>query len=101
MLTWLDGLDTLAVLLFIATGADTHVASFRVDTLLVLLGAHGLRLGALVHICEKETHFYQDTSFCKVKKSLFQTKQSQNSPLHCFGAVQAFGLAGSYDFCPR
>lgn len=50
ILTWLQHLDTLAVLLLIATRADTLIASFSVDALLVLLSAYGLCLGTLIDI---------------------------------------------------
>lgn len=50
ILTRLWCFDTLAVFLLVAFRADAHVASFVVDTLLVLLTAHGLRLRTLVDI---------------------------------------------------
>lgn len=53
--TWLRVFHTLAVFaLFVADRADAHVAAFGVDALLVLLGAHGLRLRALVDIWWKK-----------------------------------------------
>lgn len=50
-------MHTLAVLLFVAAGADANVAALSVDAVLVLLGAYGLRLQALVDIWgEKKIH---------------------------------------------
>lgn len=43
-------MDTLAILLFIASGTDADMASLGVDTLLVLLSANRLWLETLVDV---------------------------------------------------
>lgn len=60
--TWFYSLDTLAIFLLVTTRADAHVAAVGVDTLLVLLGAHRVRLGTLIHICgQNMSDFIEDT----------------------------------------
>lgn len=54
IVTWLQRLDTLALLLHITTRADAHMAAFSVDTLLVFFGAYGLWQGTLINIWRKQ-----------------------------------------------
>lgn len=87
-----QNLNTLAVLvLFITDRAYTHIATFAVDALLVLLGAYRLRLRALINIWwEDEKHL---KLFCWKQMCSEQTDHQTCASAFCVLVTATTGLA--------